>query len=397
VHPLRRVAVRALSGALVATAALALTSAPSTAEPSPTSPAASPSPASTVVTAPASAAQVAAARAKASELLAQVSNRQQAVDAARAQVAELTSVLQTAREAQAQAEADEAAALAEHTAQAARAQAAQQLVGERRDDLARWASQTYMNGTSAGVPSLMSLLETDSTDDLVRTLHNQALAGQLDSATVDAVEAAYAVEADATARAEAAAQAASAARTAAQTAAQQADAALKDGSAQVLVLSTLLTETQTQASQASAAADAAAAALAAQNARSTPGSRQPTYQPPPASGIAATVMVNAAALLGIPYRWGGSSPAGFDCSGFTGYVFAQSGYPLPRTAAQQQAFATPVSNPMPGDLVFFGSPAHHVGIYAGGGLMYDSPHSGTVTTLRPVYGGATYGRVLPTG
>lgn len=61
-----------------------------------------------------------------------------------------------------------------------------------------------------------------------------------------------------------------------------------------------------------------------------------------------------------------SSVTGFDCSGFTQYVFGKVGISLPRTAEQQRQFVTPVSNPQPGDLVFFGAPACHLGIYAAG-------------------------------
>ncbi|MEO8556747.1 MAG: NlpC/P60 family protein, partial [Actinomycetota bacterium] len=60
---------------------------------------------------------------------------------------------------------------------------------------------------------------------------------------------------------------------------------------------------------------------------------------------------------------------------------------------QQRQFATPVSNPQPGDLVFFGVPAHHMGIYAGNGMMWDSPQTGSAISLRAVYATATYGRV----
>jgi len=101
----------------------------------------------------------------------------------------------------------------------------------------------------------------------------------------------------------------------------------------------------------------------------------------------------AAGFAGTPYVYGGTTPSGFDCSGFTQYVFAQIGVKLPRTAEQQRQFATPVSTPQPGDLVFFGAPAYHLGIYAGNGMMWDSPHSGSSVGLRSVYSGATYGRV----
>jgi peptidoglycan DL-endopeptidase CwlO len=108
----------------------------------------------------------------------------------------------------------------------------------------------------------------------------------------------------------------------------------------------------------------------------------------------AGVLGIAAGLAGISYRYGGTSPAGFDCSGFTQYIFNRIGVSLPRTAEAQRQFATPVSNPQPGDLVFFGAPAHHMGIYAGNGKMWDSPRSGSSTSLRSIYSsGVTYGRV----
>ena len=107
----------------------------------------------------------------------------------------------------------------------------------------------------------------------------------------------------------------------------------------------------------------------------------------------AGVLGIAASLAGIYYIYGGTTPSGFDCSGFTQYVFGQIGINLPRTAEQQRQFATPVSTPQPGDLVFFGAPAYHLGIYAGNGMMWDSPHTGSSVGLRSVFSGATYGRV----
>lgn len=110
---------------------------------------------------------------------------------------------------------------------------------------------------------------------------------------------------------------------------------------------------------------------------------------PAKSGITGT----AASYLGIPYVWGGTTPAGFDCSGFTQFVFAANGINIPRTSQAQQAAATPVSNPVPGDLVFFGYPAYHVGIYAGDGMMYDSPRPGKATSLRAIWtNDVTFGR-----
>jgi len=103
----------------------------------------------------------------------------------------------------------------------------------------------------------------------------------------------------------------------------------------------------------------------------------------------------AASLAGIDYVYGGTTPAGFDCSGFTQYIFDKVGISLPRTAEQQRQFATPVSDPQPGDLVFFGAPAYHMGIYAGGGKLWDSPRTGSQVSLRSIWttSGVTYGRV----
>lgn len=102
----------------------------------------------------------------------------------------------------------------------------------------------------------------------------------------------------------------------------------------------------------------------------------------------------AASLAGIMYYYGGTSPdTGFDCSGFTQYVFDKVGISLPRTAEEQRRFVTPVANPQPGDLVFFGAPAYHMGIYAGNGKMWDSPRTGKAVALRDIWStSVTFGR-----
>lgn len=110
------------------------------------------------------------------------------------------------------------------------------------------------------------------------------------------------------------------------------------------------------------------------------------------------VITAAERELGRPYVYGAEGPNTFDCSGLMQFVFSQVGISLPRTAAQQQAATTRVSSPMPGDLVFWGSPAYHVALYIGGGKIIAAPHSGTVVQIQDVWGKPSgYGRVKGLG
>ena len=107
-----------------------------------------------------------------------------------------------------------------------------------------------------------------------------------------------------------------------------------------------------------------------------------------------TVLQRAFALLGTPYRWGGSSPdGGFDCSGLVGYVFRSIGIDLPRVSramANEGVAITDRTALAEGDLVFFGRRGRvdHVGIYVGDGKFLHAPRTGrdvTVSSLTTGY------------
>lgn len=110
-----------------------------------------------------------------------------------------------------------------------------------------------------------------------------------------------------------------------------------------------------------------------------------------------TVLAEASAQIGKPYAYGTEGPNSFDCSGLIEFVYALVGIKLPHNAAQQQKATTPVAAPLPGDLVFYGNPATHVGLYVGNGQMITAPHSGALVHQTPVYGTPTYGRVTGSG
>lgn len=112
---------------------------------------------------------------------------------------------------------------------------------------------------------------------------------------------------------------------------------------------------------------------------------------PPAGPVPAniqTVIAAAKAQLGVPYRWGASSPgSGFDCSGLILYAYAQIGVSLPHSSRALHAMTQRISvdQLQPGDLIFGGSPVHHVGMYIGGGQQINAPHTGDVVKISPIY------------
>jgi len=109
--------------------------------------------------------------------------------------------------------------------------------------------------------------------------------------------------------------------------------------------------------------------------------------PPPQRAPRSQIVSVAKKYLGAPYRWGATGPNSFDCSGFTSYVYRQVGVSLPRVSRDQINAGERVSRKdlAPGDLVFFGSPIHHVGMYVGGGMMIHAPSSGDVVKISPAF------------
>lgn len=102
----------------------------------------------------------------------------------------------------------------------------------------------------------------------------------------------------------------------------------------------------------------------------------------------ATLVRYARRYLGVPYSYGGTSPhGGFDCSGFTRYVYAHFGIALPHYSGAQFAMGRRVARGSlrPGDLLFFAG-LGHVGMYVGHGRFIHAPHTGTTVSIERLTG-----------
>jgi cell wall-associated NlpC family hydrolase len=109
--------------------------------------------------------------------------------------------------------------------------------------------------------------------------------------------------------------------------------------------------------------------------------------PATAAPLGSEIAMRAISLLGAPYKWGGSGPTSFDCSGLVRFIHDQVGVATPRTAAEQYQAAKPVNikSLAPGDLLFFrtnGRRISHVAIYAGDGRFVHAPQTGRPVELR---------------
>ncbi|MFT8407349.1 LysM peptidoglycan-binding domain-containing protein [Liquorilactobacillus nagelii] len=144
--------------------------------------------------------------------------------------------------------------------------------------------------------------------------------------------------------------------------------------------------TQAAASSSSAAATTNSTSQATQSTQATTTTSSQTATTSTASVSASSVISYAEQFVGVPYVSGGTSPSGFDCSGFVQYVYAHFGVSLPRTSEAQSTIgsAVSVSSAQPGDLLFWGGQgsAWHVGIYVGGSSYIAAPTTGQSVAVK---------------
>lgn len=152
----------------------------------------------------------------------------------------------------------------------------------------------------------------------------------------------------------------------------------------------------------SALASAAGQTIALPAAAGAPAAAAPVAAPAAAGAAPSGEAVVAAGrrYLGVPYLWGGTDPAkGLDCSGFIQRTYGDLGIELPRVSRDQAKAGRPVaslSEARPGDLIAFGRPVDHIGIYVGDGKMIVAPRKGDVVKIQDVYRTPTaIRRILP--
>ncbi|QAY74925.1 NlpC/P60 family protein [Agromyces protaetiae] len=154
-------------------------------------------------------------------------------------------------------------------------------------------------------------------------------------------------------------------------------------------LSVTTGESIRQAAEAAAAAEAARVAAERAMTSYAAGYSGPSVgdflaNPPYPNFDLASVYSVATQYIGVPYVYGGATPAGFDCSGFVMYVYAQFGVGMPHSSSGQGAMGTPISqaDAVPGDLVIMSG---HDGFYAGNGNILHAPYEGASVRVQPIW------------
>ncbi len=144
---------------------------------------------------------------------------------------------------------------------------------------------------------------------------------------------------------------------------------------------------QAEAAKQAAAAQAAQAVLARVQTSGGGGGASFSSVPVPVGVGAAAAVEAAKSRLGAPYVWGAAGPGAFDCSGLIMWAWAHGGVSLPHFSGAQYSSTTHISMSQlqPGDLVFPSDPGAHVAMYIGGGMIIESPHTGAVVHIVPMY------------
>jgi len=330
---------------------------------------------------------------------------------------------------------DAAAAAAKKAADARVAtDAASSAIGQAQKRIDDFVTSTYQQGIDLGPLGLLT--SATSPDDLVTKAEANDVIARSQLAAQDGLERARVAKANADSAARAAlddargreAQAQSARKTAdaavaaADAAARESAAQLADVAAQRAAVQAKLDAAensdaglraqrdrfdawQQQQAEAKAAADRAARARAAARLvadnKSSGGGQAPVRSS--GSGAVQRVIDRAMSQIGVQYVWGGGSGrgpttgipdgfgsplsrVGFDCSGLMLYAFAGAGVSLPRVSGSQYNAGqnVPISDARPGDMVFYGSPIHHVAMYIGGGQMIEAPYTGADVRVVPM-------------
>ncbi len=262
-------------------------------------------------------------------------------------------------------------------------------IKDLKTKLANEAINLYTQG--GNISSITAILSGTSTDITVRDVFagavadsQQALVSSFQAASQQLVTQEKTLASEKVKASAAVAQAASA-RSAAVSAESQAQSQLNSVNS---TISKLIQEAQAAAAAAAAAkarqlvlAQQATQQTAQQNSskgqHATPVAFQ--YNAPPVGGGAGTAVRVALSKLGDPYIFAAAGPNAFDCSGLVMYAWGQAGVYLPHNAAAQAADSHPISYSQlqPGDLVFYGSPIYHVGIYIGGGNVVEANNPST--------------------
>lgn len=131
---------------------------------------------------------------------------------------------------------------------------------------------------------------------------------------------------------------------------------------------------------------ATGAAFLSSLASPAPGGASAVSYNPGGTSERAAIVAEVQTWLGTPYRWGGNTRSGVDCSGLVQQVYRKHGIELPRVSALQAAKGRRVAQGQPGDLVAFGAPVHHIGVVIGGGNMIHAPRPGRVVRVESIAG-----------